>query len=104
MLLFKKIIMPTKNRATKTALSKKEFKKELAGKLEPALAELKNTLGDKEFHHRLKKAAKILIHGLHTKDLSGKTNGSEKAIKKTTPKKIKGVKQVKAKDTEVSAS
>ena len=96
--------MPTKNQATKTALSKKEYKKELAGKLEPVLAELKNKLGDKEFQHRLKKAAKILVHGLHSKDFSGKTNDSEKAIKKTAPKKIKGFKRARAKGTEVSVS
>ena len=88
--------MATKTSAGKPAKSKKELKKELAGKIESALSELKNTLGEKEFQHRLKKAAKVLLHGLHRKEISSSNNGTPDNSKKTSPKKIKAVKKAKS--------
>jgi hypothetical protein len=85
---FKKKDMAIKKESPKPARPKKEFKKEIAVKLEAALAELKDKLGEKEFQHRLKKAAKMLVHNLHGKDFSenghnGKTDkpAAEKEIK-----------------------
>jgi len=93
---FQKKFMATKKPAGKPAHSKKEFKKELAGKIESVLIELKNTLGEKEFHHRIKKAAKVLVQGLHNKEIPAKTNGTPANSKETPPKKIKGVKKAKS--------
>ena len=52
--------------------SKKEMKQQLADKMQAALPELRDMLGDKKFMHRLKKAAKLLIDGLHKDDLQKK--------------------------------
>ncbi|HEX5154236.1 MAG TPA: hypothetical protein VFW07_22465 [Parafilimonas sp.] len=95
--------MATKKKAGKPAYSKKELKKELAGKIESVLSELKNTLGEKEFQHRIKKAAKILVHGLHIKEISASSNGTPANAKKTThAKKIKGVKKAKSNPKETA--
>ena len=85
--------MATKEKSSKPAHPKKEFKKELAGKLETVLAELKTMLGEDEFQHRLKKAAKVLTHGLHGKDIAPET------VKTTepSPKKTKALKKAAAK-------
>jgi hypothetical protein len=84
--------MATKTSSKKTASTKKEFKKELANKIESALPELKTKLGDKEFQHRIKKATKILSQGLHSKDVSKIKSKS----KVTTAKNSKNLKKVKA--------
>jgi hypothetical protein len=94
--------MATKKTAIKPAHSKKEFKKELAGKIESALAELKNTLGEKEFQHRLKKATKVLGHGLHNKQIAAGNNGTPGNSKKTPSKKIKGLKKAKSNQKETA--
>ncbi|MEP6467287.1 MAG: hypothetical protein ABJB05_13340 [Parafilimonas sp.] len=83
------------NKKTARAHAKKEFKKELAGKMESALPEVKKKLGEKKFEHRVKKAAKILVHGLHDKDFSA--NGNNNDVAKAAVKKIKKVKKSKAK-------
>lgn len=77
-------------------VSKKEFKKEIAGKIESAIPELKTKLGNKEFMQRSKKAAKILMHGLHSKDVSN-LNGKPKPDAEGVAKKSKTSKKVKAK-------
>ena len=51
---------------------------------------------EKEFQHRLKKAAKVLLHGLHRKEISSSNNGTPDNSKKTSPKKIKAVKKAKS--------
>ena len=94
--------MATKKTAIKPAHSKKEFKKELAGKIESALTELKNTLGEKEFQHRVKKATKVLVQGLHNKELSAGNNGSPGTSKETPSKKIKGLKKAKSNQKETA--
>jgi len=88
--------MATKKSAKESASPKKEFKKELANKIESALPELKIELGDKEFQHRIKKVTKILSHGLHDKDVSKikskpkpTTSKKSKSLKKATAKKQK---------------
>lgn len=88
--------MSTKKSPIASAHSKKEYKKEVYTKLETALQELKSTVGEKEFQHRLKKAAKVLVHGLHSKDFSTNNNGVAKPGN-TAAKKIKGLKKVSAK-------
>jgi hypothetical protein len=92
---FQKKFMATKKPASKPAQSKKEFKRELAGKIESALTELKDTLGEKEFLHRVKKATKVLVHGLHNKERSAGNNGIPVASQETSSKKIKAVKKAK---------
>lgn len=77
--------------------AKKEYKKKLAKKIEGALTELKDILGEKEFEHRIKKATKVLVQGLHAKDLSAESNGIEKNLKQADIKKAKSLKRVLAK-------
>jgi len=99
--------MATKKNTIASAPSKKEYKKEVYTKLEIALQELKNTVGEKEFQHRLKKAAKVLVHGLHDEDFSAgnydiakledAAPGKVKGAKKASPKKIKSLKKAKPK-------
>lgn len=86
--------MPAKKTAIKSSHTKRELKKELEGKIESALPEIKIRLGEKKFQQRVKKAAKIFAHGLHSKDLSENSSkpgetGSEKvkALKKAKSKK-----------------
>ena len=51
-----------------TPINKKEIRKQLSDKLEVALLELKELLGDKKFHNRIKKAVKVLTAGLEEKN------------------------------------
>ena len=77
----------------KTANPKKEYKKEVAAKMESAFTDLKEKLGDKEFQHRIKKATKILAHGLHlNKDASQKNVATAKAAPPV--KKAKSLKKI----------
>ncbi len=92
--------MATKKTENKPAHPKKEFKKELTVKMEAALSEIKNKLGEKKFERRIKKAAKILIQGLHTKDFSH-SNGKSNEVVEASLKKTKGLKKSKAKEQEV---
>jgi hypothetical protein len=75
------------------AISKKEFKKELAIKIETVLTELKSSLGEKEFQHRVKKATKVLTHGMHGKKSSENGNTVEPKTKSAAPDKIKSLKK-----------
>lgn len=90
--LFKKNIMATQKLPVKAASSKKEYKKAVAMKLKTVLQELKASLGNKEFEHRVKKAAKVLTHGV-----SGNAPAPAASVrvtrKATSPKKIKKVKK-----------
>jgi hypothetical protein len=95
--------MATKKPEIKPAHPKKEFKKELTVKMETALSEIKNKLGEKKFEHRIKKAAKILMQGLHTKDFAG-SNGKSNEVVEASSKKIKGLKKSKVKEQEAPAS
>ena len=88
--------MSAKKTLITSAHSKKEYKKDVYLKLEAALQELKNTVGEKEFQHRVKKAAKVLVQGLHGKDFSTGSNGVAKAGD-VAPKKIKNLKKASAK-------
>ena len=45
-------------------VSKKTIREELEKKIEAALGELKADIGEKKFKNRVKKASKILLHGL----------------------------------------
>ena len=87
--------MATKKPASKPVQSKKKFKKELAGKIESALTELKNTLGEKEFRHRVKKATKVLVHGVYNKERSAGNNGTPVDSNETPSKKVKAAKKAK---------
>ncbi|MFT4153656.1 hypothetical protein [Parafilimonas sp.] len=73
-----------KKAAEKPVSPKKEFRKELAVKIETALGELKEWMDEEEFKRRLKKAAKVLAQGLHGKELS-KHNDAEGKIKQAPP-------------------
>jgi hypothetical protein len=72
--------------------SKKELKKQLADKMETALPELRDMLGEKKFSHRVKKAAKLLLEGLHKEDVTKKKKQpaakSAAANKKATAKGV----------------
>jgi hypothetical protein len=91
--------MATKKPENKPAHPKKEFKKELAVKMGTALFEMKDKLGEKKFERRIKKAAKILMQGLHTKDFPG-SNGKPNGVVEASSKKIKGLKKSKVKEQE----
>lgn len=88
--------MSTKEIPTASTPSRKEYKKELYTKLETSLQDFKNTVGEKRFNRRLKKATKVLVHGLHNKDLFVSKNGSDKTSGVTT-KKIKLAKKANSK-------
>jgi hypothetical protein len=95
--------MATQKSANKSLHTKREIKKELEVKMESALSEIKATLGEKRFQRRIKKVAKILVHGLHDKDFSN-GNGTSHHVVKASPKKIKSVKKAKAKEQELPAN
>ena len=80
--------------------SKKEMKKAVADKLQVALPEMKTTLGEKKFNHRLKKAVKMLLHGIHSDDVLKKAKKKADAnkaasAKKLSAKKAKATKKIK---------
>ena len=72
------------NEVKKSIPGKKELKKQLADKMETALPELRAMLGKKKFVHRLKKAAKLLMEGLHKEDVPKK---KKEPVAKTAAKK-----------------
>jgi hypothetical protein len=57
----------TKKASKLKPASKNTAKNEIEKKLETLFADYKKDLGDKKFNHRVKKAAKILLHGLKKK-------------------------------------
>ena len=95
--------MATKKTADTSLHTKKEVRKELAVKMESVLPEIRATLGDKKFHQRIKKVAKILVHGLHDKDFSN-GNGAAHSAPKAPAKKVKSVKKAKAKQQALPAN
>jgi hypothetical protein len=100
---FKKFRMSTKKQPPKTVSVKKEFKKEIAVKLDAALIDLKSRLGDKEFQHRLKKAAKVFAHNLHGKDFSENGHNGKKTEKPAPAKNLKSAKKASPKKKAVAA-
>jgi hypothetical protein len=85
------------------AITKKELKKEIAVKLDVALTELKSRLGEKEFQHRLKKAAKVLVHNLNSKDFSENGHNGKNTEVPAPEKKIKSIKKPSPKKKTVAA-
>ena len=79
---------------------KKELRKQVADKIEAALPELKTTLGEKKFQHRIKKAVKHIMEGMHKKEkvtAAKKVKAAKKAVvKKTAPKKVATKKAAKS--------
>jgi len=80
--------------------TKKEMKKIVADKLHTALPQMQATLGEKKFSRRLKKAVKVLLHGIHSDDVLQKAKkkaDSNKAagMKKQAIRKAKGVPKTK---------
>lgn len=71
--------------------TKKTDHTEIEKELVAAIALLKSELDDKKFKHRIKKAIKVLTHGIDKK----KTDKSKTV--KTAPKKKAGKKSVKIK-------
>ena len=69
---------------------KKEMRKEMADKISAAIPEMQIILGDKKFEHRIKKAVKLIVEGLHKKEAA-------KAVKKIKPVKAKAPKKAVAK-------
>ena len=72
--------------AKSNAPSKKEIRKQIADKISAAIPDLQLALGDKKFHHRIKKAVKLITEGLH-KDEEVKALKKAKAVKAKAPKK-----------------
>src|SRR3954468_1970678 len=75
--------------------SKKEMKRSVADKLQVALPEMESTLGEKKFRHRLKKAVKMLLHGVHNDDVVKKAKKNADANKAKSAKSL-GATKVKA--------
>jgi len=76
------------------------MKKAVAEKLQTALPDMRSTLGEKKFSRRLKKAIKVLMHGIHNNDVLKKAKKKADAnkaasTKKLTAKKAKAVKKTK---------
>ena len=67
----------------KVAKTKKIEHKDIEKELVTAVAELKAKLDDKKFKRRLKKAIKVLTHGIGKKKI-----GKAKTIKKIAVKKV----------------
>ncbi len=63
-------------------VSKKRSRQQIQKKLETALANLKNELGEKKFKRRIKKAGKLLTNGLYK--TMKKDNKNSKGKKITT--------------------
>src|SRR4051812_29149009 len=88
------------NESSKALPGKKELKHQLADKMEAALPELREMLGDKKFANRVKKAAKLLMEGLHKEDVAKnkkqqpmkatarETSSKKSAAKGNTAKKV----------------
>lgn len=84
------------DKATKQTSYKKLTRKEISLQLANALNNLKETLGEKKFERRIKKAARLLTAGIKDKPLikekkrkgKTKTNQSNKA---TAPKAVAAV-------------
>ena len=90
--------MDSNTQENKSTNTKKQLKKDLEFKIESALPELKTSLGEKKFHRRVKKATKVIVQGLHKKDLNGKNNKAAAddalaAVEKAVLKKIKSKKE-----------
>ena len=84
--------MAIDNNATFRSLhTKKEMKKAVANKIETAILEMKLTLGEKKFHRRVRKAAKLLMQGIHSEETL------KTAKKKAAINKVSGIKKVAAK-------
>jgi rRNA processing protein Krr1/Pno1 len=80
--------------------SKKEMKRAVADKLQVALPEMISTLGEKKFNRRLKKAVKMLLHGIHSDEVLKKAERKADAnkaasAKKMAAKKVKAAKKMK---------
>src|SRR6476661_4023864 len=77
------------NANPKALPGKKELKHQLADKMGTALPELREMLGEKKFANRVKKAAKLLMEGLHKEDIAKKKKQQPKkaTAKETTSKK-----------------
>ena len=69
-------------------LSKKEFRHQIAVKLETALADFKTALGEKKFKSRIKKASKFFSDH-YAPSTNGSSNGvaHKKVASKVAPKK-----------------
>ena len=71
---------------------KKEMRKQVVDKIEAALPELKSPLGEKKFHNRVKKAAKLITGGLDKEErakVTKKTKTAKAATLKTKALKKK---------------
>src|SRR3954469_7653801 len=77
------------NETPKALPGKKEMKHQLADKMETALPELRELLGEKKFANRVKKAAKLLMEGLHKEDVAKtkKQQPKKATARETTTKK-----------------
>jgi hypothetical protein len=80
--------------ATASISTKKQVRKEIFEKLQGALADYKQELGEKKLATRVKKASKLISRDLEklnkknrqrTKKSAGKKKADQKASKKTTP-------------------
>jgi len=62
----------------KNGHTKKDTRKEISTQLVGALAGLKETLGEKKFERRIKKAARLLTAGIKTKPIKKEKKGKGK--------------------------
>ncbi|WP_315823784.1 hypothetical protein [Paraflavitalea speifideaquila] len=68
--------------------SRKSTRKEIGLQLASALNNLKETLGEKKFERRIKKAARLLTAGIKTKPVKKRRKEREKQ-RPTSPTKLK---------------
>jgi hypothetical protein len=82
----------SKKAEAQQATGKKSARKEVSLQLTSALNDLKETLGEKKFERRIKKAARLLTAGIKTKPVKkekkgkGKTKTNKSSKKATAPK------------------
>jgi hypothetical protein len=82
----------SKKAAAQQVSGKKSARKEISIQLTSVLNNLKETLGEKKFERRIKKAARLLTAGIKTKPAKkekkgkGKTKTNKSSKKATAPK------------------
>jgi hypothetical protein len=84
--LYKTFIMASIKKAPKTADTQKSKYVEIEKQLATVFESIKKDLGDKKFNQRIKKAVKVITHGLNKKK-AGKVKVAK--VKKTTIKTSK---------------
>ncbi|MBO9562719.1 MAG: hypothetical protein J7621_08100 [Niastella sp.] len=86
----------SKKAEAQPANDKKSARKEISIQLTSALNSLKETLGEKKFERRIKKAARLLTAGIKTKPVKKEKKGKGKTKTNKSSKKANALKATAA--------